>query len=138
MSQNISIIEVGNYSEIFSAFIKFIEMKTLIITDIDTYFLVDDKDKKGNIRKNKDGSVKQKPELYKVSQDEHTSNSSLKFYLKDPPEVNSGTEKEIVWKANKRWRVLIVYQTNEVNNEGIAYNARSFEDAFFHINRKFF
>lgn len=164
MSQNISIIEVGNYSEIYSAFIKFIGTKALIITDIDTYSLVDDKDEKGNIRKYKNGNVKQKQELCKVSEGEHTSNSSLKFYLKEQLEANEGTEKdilinlemeekivsayevdnketdkkEIAWKADKNGKVLIVYQTNEVNCEGVAYNARSFEDAFFHINRKFF
>lgn len=36
LSQNISIIEVGNYSEIYSKFIDFINTKTLIITDIDS------------------------------------------------------------------------------------------------------
>lgn len=35
-SQNISIIEVGNYAEIYAEFIQFIGIKTLIITDIDT------------------------------------------------------------------------------------------------------
>ena len=33
---------------------------------------------------------------------------------------------------------MVVYQIGEVNHEGITYNARSFEDAFFHINKKLF
>ena len=88
----------------------------------------------------------------------------MKFYLKDQLESNKGTQKDIlvgltlkekivspfdiidqeddkkegVWKANRDGKVLIVYQTTEVNSEGVEYNARSFEDAFFHINRKLF
>jgi len=164
MSQNISIIEVGNYSEVYSTFINFIGTKTLIITDLDIYSLVDDVDKSGNPIKNKDGSIKQKPELCRVSEGKYTSNSSLKFYLKDQLEVKEGTEKdiltnlkleekvvsayeiynkesgkkEVVWKADKEGKVMIVYQTNETNCEGVMYNARSFEDAFFHINKKLF
>ena len=60
MSQNISIIEVGNYSEIYSTFIKFIGTKVLIITDIDTYSLTDDVDDNGKPKKNRDGSIKKK------------------------------------------------------------------------------
>lgn len=164
MSQNISIIEVGNYSEVYSEFVKFIGTKTLIITDIDTYYLSDDVDNNGNIKKNKDGSIKRRETLCRVCEGEFTSNSSLKFYLKDQLESNKGTpkyvlvgltlkekivspcdiidqeddKKEGVWKANRDGKVLIVYQTTEVNSEGVEYNARSFEDAFFHINRKLF
>ena len=36
MSQNISIVEVGNYSHIFEKFINFFGIKSLIITDIDS------------------------------------------------------------------------------------------------------
>lgn len=164
MSQNISIIEVGNYSEVYSTFINFIGTKTLIITDIDIYSLVDDVDKSGNPKKNKDGSIKQKPELCRVSEGKFTSNSSLKFYLKDQFNLKEGTEKDIltnlkfeekivsacevcnketskkkiIWKADKEGKVLIVYQIKETNYEGVMYNARSFEDAFFHINKKLF
>lgn len=164
MSQNISIIEVGNYSEIYSTFIKFIGTKVLIITDIDIYSFTDDVDDNGKPKKNRDGSIKKKQTPCRVSDGKYTSNSSLKFYLKDQLETNMGTEKdiltnlelkekvvsadeiyneetgktEIVWKADKDGKVLIVYQIGEVNCEGVTYNARSFEDAFFHINKKLF
>lgn len=164
MSQNISIIEVGNYSEVYSAFINFIGTKTLIITDIDTCSLTDDVDDNKKIKMNKDGTVKKIKTSCRVSEGEYTSNSSLKFYLKDQFKVTEGTEKdiltnlkleekvvsacevynketdkkEVVWKADKDGKVLVVYQTNEVNHEGVTYNARSFEDAFFHINKKLF
>lgn len=156
MSQNISIIEVGNYSEVYAEFVKFIGTKTLIITDIDICSLSDNVDDKGN--------TKQTFTLCRVSQGTHTSNSALKFYLKDQLESNRGTQKDIltnlvleekivfacdvynketdqsniVWKANKGGKVLIVYQTKEANYEDKSYNARSFEDAFFHINKKLF
>ena len=35
LSQNISLIASGAYSQIFDQFLKFIDAKTLIITDID-------------------------------------------------------------------------------------------------------
>lgn len=163
-SQNISVIEVGNYSEVYSSFIKFIGTKTLIITDIDTCCLEDAIDVNGNSKKNKDGSVKKILTSCRVEKSEYTSNSALKFYLKDQLTNKKGNQKdiltnltleekiisaceisnektgenEIVWKADKDGRILIVYQTNEINAEGVLYNARSFEDAFFHINRKMF
>lgn len=164
MSQNISIIEVGNYSEVYSTFINFIGTKTLIITDIDIYSLVNDVDNNGHPKKNKDGSIKQKPKPCRVSDGAFTSNSSLKFYLKEHIDVTARTEKdilinlklgqkvvsahedynkeidkkEIIWKADENGKVLIVYQTNEANDEKVIYNARSYEDAFFHINKKLF
>lgn len=163
-SQNISVIEVGNYSDVYSSFIKFIGTKTLIITDIDTYYLKDAVDVNGNLKKNKDGSIKKIVTSCRVEEGEYTSNSALKFYLKDQLTNKKGNQKdiltnltleekiisaceicnessgenEIVWKADKYGRILIVYQTNEINAEGVLYNARSFEDAFFHINRKLF
>ncbi len=154
MSQNISVIEVGNYSEVYSSFIKFIGTKTLIITDIDTY----------KLKNNKDGAAKKTVTPCRVVEGKYTSNSALKFYLKDQLTNKKGSQKdilinltledkiisaceicnkksgenELIWKADKDGKVLIVYQTNEVNDEGVCYNARSFEDAFFHINRRLF
>lgn len=39
MSQNISIIEVGAYAHIFEHFLRFLGIKTLIITDIDSVMI---------------------------------------------------------------------------------------------------
>lgn len=164
LSQNISIIEVGNYSEIYSKFIDFINTKTLIITDIDSNIYIDDTDNNGQPKKNKDGSTKQKTVPCPVSNGTFTSNAALKFYLNS--KISDGGESSIktltqltledkivkyskekepsAGEVNGQWisepngNVLIVYQTCESNAEGAIYNARSFEDAFFHINRKFF
>lgn len=68
------------------------------------------------------------------------TNLELKEKVVSADEIyNEETGKtEIVWKADKDGKVLIVYQIGEVNYEGVTYNARSFEDAFFHINKKLF
>jgi len=161
LSQNISIIEVGNYSEIYAEFIRFIDTKTLIITDVDTEKYCDAIDKDGNTKRDKAGQVIQLLSACRVSEGTHTSNSSLKYYLKEKlkAETDTNTQKEILtklyiqdkiikyndtvltnteWIADENGRVLIVYQIKQTNSEGISYNARSFEDAFFHINKKFF
>lgn len=153
LSQNISIIEVGNYSEIYSEFIRFIGTKTLIITDIDTEKYCDEM--------NKNGQVIQSLRACRVEEGTHTSNGSLKYYLREKLKAatDTYTQKDILtelniqdktvkyndtaltdskWIADKKGRVLIVYQIKQLNSDSISYNARSFEDAFFHLNRKFF
>jgi len=163
LSQNISIIEVGNYSNIYSEFINFLNTKTLIITDIDSNKLLDDVDENRNYKYNKDGSKKQKivPCRVENKYGVFTSNSSLKFYLKSKLEQNNkenvikvltkltlldkiikyseitdptNNKKCNQWVSNPDGNVLIVYQTSEKNDSGVKYNARSFEDSFFHID----
>ncbi len=47
LSQNISIVEVGAYSQIFDQFIDFLGIRTLVITDLDaTKEVVNDKGKR--------------------------------------------------------------------------------------------
>ena len=133
LSQNISIIEVGAYSQIFEKFIDFIGTKSLIITDIDSVKAVPGKDK---LKK------------CKVSEGTKTSNSSLRFFY--------GKEKSITdlialdqerkrfkkdpvsktWISDADGYLLCVYQTKEVA-DGDEYHPRSFEDAFFHLNKAF-
>ncbi|MBW1650270.1 MAG: ATP-dependent endonuclease [Deltaproteobacteria bacterium] len=129
LSQNISIIEVGNYSQIFEKFIDFIGVKSLIITDIDSVT--------GDIKKcrvaDKDATI--------------TTNASLKFFygsnkLEDFKCValeNMALKKNSKkkWVKNKNGHLLCVYQTEEENSKKEKYHARSFEDSFFHINRQF-
>jgi len=156
LSQNISIIEVGNYSQIFDKFIAFIGIKSLIITDIDSFKFVDDKDNSGVVKKNKDGSNKQKVEATPVEDSTNTSNGALKHYYEKEIEnylkkarikeidyfKNLDIKDKVLFKENDNWKsssdgfLMLVYQVTEVNEDGDYYNARSFEDAFFHINRK--
>ncbi len=149
LSQNVSIIEVGNYSEIYAEFIHFMGIKTLIITDIDTCYYSD-----ASTQDNKKCLCK-----CCVEEGTHTSNAALKYYLKQKlgnhpeqaKEILTGLtfdEKIIVgekddkgnlqWQSDKCGNVLVVYQTKETNRNNSEYNARSFEDAFFHLNRNLF
>lgn len=152
MSQNISIIEVGNYSEIYSEFIKFIGTKTLIITDIDTATY---------IPKMENGSYKQTTtfphkRIYEIKKEKvannlFSTNSSLKYFFFDGASkirskwlVSMSKDQKILTSRKASWspsvsgELMIVFQINETNSNGVSYNARSFEDAFFHINKKLF
>lgn len=161
LSQNISIVEVGAYSQVFERFIEFIGVKSLIITDIDSAKLMPDKDDKGNIKKNSSGGDMYNEEKCRVSKEggTTTTNSSLKFfyekYIKECNEAKTVTtlqyfvdlpfEKKILfknasentWVQNDEGKTAIIYQVPEPNKSGELYHARSFEDAFFHINRQF-
>jgi len=122
-NQNISILEVGANGRAFKHFLEFLEIKTLIITDIDT--TKKDKNKKDKI-------------IYpsvKVESSTHTSNYTLKYYL-DAPEIKeekSFSEWMIKLKNNKLQNndnnIKVAYQIEENG-----YHARSFEDAFICIN----
>lgn len=76
LSQNISIVEVGAYSQVFEKFINFIGMKSLIITDIDSA--------KKNYEVDSAGSKKEKgTQKCRVSDKKAnaTTNSSLKYFF---------------------------------------------------------
>ena len=142
-AQNISLLEVGNYSHIYGKFLEFIGIKTLIITDIDSC-------KKNN----KDQEISKK----NVSSDEvknceFTSNGSLKKYFKKLLNSDRKDELDILkklnsskkvlslndekWESNVNGNIRVAYQINE-NIQNIEYYPRSFEDAFIYCNREFF
>lgn len=110
LSQNISIVEVGNYSHIFDEFLNFLNIKTLIITDIDS------------VDSNKNSCC--------VNDGFNTSNTSIKYFLQDKTwdELKKLSLDEKLVKPNLR----IAYQTNIEN-----YHARSFEDSFINQNLDF-
>jgi predicted ATP-dependent endonuclease of OLD family len=121
LSQNISIIEVGAYSQIFDKFIEFLGIKTLIITDLDT---IDNDGKK-----------------CEVSNGVSYSNDALAYYFNKSSLANlrkySLSNKIInnedgIWTNQPEGKLCVVYQTEESG-----YNARSFEDAFIHLNRDY-
>lgn len=152
LSQNISIVEVGAHSHIFEKFIDFIGVRSLIITDIDSYYEVQAKDEKTQQLKFKADGTTPKMEVVKCPANDananKTSNSSLHYYFGktlndldffkkldvDNKILKKGADKK--WKQNPLGNLLIVYQTEETK-EDKAYHARSFEDSFFHINQDF-
>lgn len=153
LSQNISIIEVGNYSEVYSEFLQFIGTKTLIITDIDTNEYVPILKEDGTYKLTKSKPHKRISQLQKceVEKGRFSSNSSLKyFYFGSASKVRTkwltsmNKKQKILCAHNNKWKVdafgklMVVFQIFETNQDGIGYCARSFEDAFFHINKNLF
>lgn len=121
LSQNISVIEVGAYSQIFEKFIDFLGIKTLVITDLD--------------------SVDANGEKCEVAVGVDYSNEAVRFFFSNPTLANlvgfdltnkSFTKVAGTWVSQADGHVCVVYQT-----EDAGYHARSFEDSFIHINRDF-
>jgi predicted ATP-dependent endonuclease of OLD family len=121
LSQNISIVEVGAYCQIFERFIDFLGIKTLLITDLDAV----------------DGDGKK----CEVSVGVAYSNEALSFFFGAASladligytiadkcfEKQAGT-----WVVKPDGRLCVAYQVLESE-----YNARSFEDAFISLNKDF-
>lgn len=134
--QNISVIEVGAYSHIFGKFINFIGLeKAVVFTDLD-YGKIGDK-----------GHVKR--EKYDGTDDMFTTNNALKAYFEKLKkgkhlQVNklialSDDQKFFIWDStNSHWKqdnhgnLKVCFQHNEND-----YQARTFEDNFFSINKGF-
>jgi len=120
LSQNISIVEVGAHSQVFEKFIDFLGIKSLIITDLDTV----DADSKA----------------CEVSAGVSISNYAISFFfgastltdLKAFDLQSKVFTKNGTWVKDPEGNLCVVYQTLEK-----AYNARSFEDAFIHLNMDF-
>jgi len=122
LSQNVSIIEVGAYSQIFEKFIDFLGIKCLILTDIDAIKVV-----------NQDENGKDIWAACSVNDGTKTSNSAINHFLKEVTWDDlkaRPVEKRTISVGSST--ICICYQQNEEN-----YHARSFEDAFIHINRVF-
>lgn len=145
LSQNISIIEVGAYSHIFEKFFAFIGLKSLVITDLDAT--------KQTIKKEK--TVYEKCKV-QDNDAKYISNASLKYFFSlgieklvndkklDYFKLLSFANKQLKkdgennkWIASQDGHIAIIYQTQEKNSKGEVYHARSFEDAFIHLNRQF-
>ena len=129
LSQNISIIEIGNYAQIFKKFIEFLNIKVLIITDIDAAKEMITKDNKRETEKcNPVEATK-------------STNFSIKNYLGETlksknknnefKKIATLSKKEKIVKCGSS-EIMIAYQVKE---EG--YQASSFEDAFISINYDF-
>lgn len=121
LSQNISIIEVGAYSQIFEKFIEFIGIKTLVITDLDTVGS-DDKKCEPSIGVN-------------------YSNDALNFFFKNPTLLDlkvftiqnkTFSNTNGLWNVDTNGKLCVVYQILENG-----FISRSFEDSFIHLNREF-
>lgn len=143
LSQNISIIEVGAHSQVFEKFIRFLGIKSLILTDIDSGRTIPDTDKDGKPKFNKKGDTIYTSEKCPPNDPsaDHTSNNALCFFhkknrqdldyfLKLENNLKIFTHNEETWIASEDGYLYTAYQTEENG-----YRGRSFEDAFFSINK---
>jgi predicted ATP-dependent endonuclease of OLD family len=122
LSQNISIIDVGAYSQIFEKFIDFLGIKSLILTDIDAIKVIKQDEKGQDVW----GACP-------VNEGAKTSNSAINHFLKevawnDLKTLPVGNRTILIGSST----ICICYQQEENT-----YHARSFEDAFIHLNREF-
>ena len=122
-SQNISILEVGANAKAFAKFLEFLDIKTLIITDIDT--TVQKKSEAGKITY----------QACSVNDGNYTSNATIRYFLESPEEFSdkkwNGWFKELIDDSltSKHKNIKVAYQSEEKE-----YHARSFEDAFISLN----
>lgn len=149
LSQNISLVEVGAHAQIFEIFLNFIGVKSLIITDIDSATEKPRLDDDGNPRQNKAGTVIVDPCAHAVELATLTTNHALQFFFGVGPGLPyfiglTAAQKTVqkndvtgVWGPHPDGRVMCIYQVTESDGDERTYHARSFEDAFFHINRLF-
>jgi putative ATP-dependent endonuclease of the OLD family len=115
-SQYVSIVEVGGaYAHLFIPLVRFLELPTLIITDLDS---------------TKKNATTKRYEACKVSEGERTSNACIKDWFKlpevAPADLIAKTDAD---KTDGSLR--IAYEVPEVNGEPCG---RSFEDAFILAN----
>jgi predicted ATP-dependent endonuclease of OLD family len=147
LSQNISIVEVGAHSQIFEKFIEFIGLqKTLIITDIDSYYEEPEYETDGVTQKTyKNGNpiFVSKPCRAGDVKGQYTSNSSLIFFYGGKKDLTYfitlqsdwktlRKNRKKMWNSNRKGNLRMAFQTSENG-----YHARSFEDAFFSVNKVF-
>nr|WP_223843760.1 ATP-dependent endonuclease [Gluconobacter oxydans] len=149
MSQNISVIEVGAHSNIFEIFLDFIGVKTLIVTDLDSGVERQRVKDDGTLVTNKkNGQPVIDIVAHPVEHGTHTSNAALRFFFGVGSalayfmtlSIGQKTVKRKLgglWAIDPAGEVMCAYQVTETNAENETYCARSFEDAFFHVNRAF-
>ncbi|HEY0222727.1 MAG TPA: AAA family ATPase [Lactovum miscens] len=119
LSQNISIVEAGAHAHTFKRLIEFLEIKVLIITDIDMAVKESRVDKKG---KEKLILVGCKPS----EKPTHTTNASIKEYFK----LENTNEQFSILSSKKVCDKIINNCCIAYQTEKNGYQASSFEDAF--------
>lgn len=120
LSQNISIIETGAHSQVFRKLFEFLELRILIITDIDP------------VKKKKNGRLTSCSAQKATS----TSNSSIKNFFDISGDNNflSVSNKRFEDKINSDNSIRIAYQIGDPES---SYQPASFEDAFISLNSQF-
>jgi predicted ATP-dependent endonuclease of OLD family len=119
-SQYVSIIEVGGaYAHHFFRLLNFLELKTLIITDLDS------------VKQEISTSGRTVYKACKVGEGTHTSNACIKNWFN-----NNGTSpSNLIAKTNEEKIKSFIRLAYQIPEEGLTVSGRSFEDAFMLANQ---
>ncbi len=124
--QYISIIEVGgSYAQKFKEFLEFINVKTLIITDLDSVTTVVKNDKNGK-------EITTHPKCPTKTKSCCTFNETLKTWLPQKESITDLLTAKNKEKLSEKKKIRVAYQLPE--NEGDSCG-RSFEEAFILKNK---
>lgn len=143
-SDYISLVEIGGaYMHKFKELLEFLEIKTLIVTDIDSDYGSKEKPRK---KDDKDGEDSEKDKKrdddikkynYEIIKgfNQKTTNETLKQWLPKEEKIENLLEKTETEKIINNIR--IAYQINRSNDPNILKCGRSFEEAFIIDNSEF-
>lgn len=140
-SDYISLVEIGGaYMHKFKELLEFLEIKTLIVTDIDSDYGSKEKPKKKDAKDDeKDKKVEEdiKKYNYEIIKgfNQKTTNETLKQWLPKEEKIEKLLEKTEKEKIINNIR--IAYQINRSDDSNILKCGRSFEEAFIIDNSKF-
>ena len=127
-SQYITVIEIGGaYTHHFYKFLDFLELKSLIITDLDSTQKHEGEDKNGN-----------KSITYRacnVSQGNYTSNAGIKNWFKEEENIDLGAILSKTESEKTQGTRRLSFQIPEIDKTACG---RSFEDAFVIANLDIF
>jgi len=136
LSQNISIVDsAGSHLQIFSKFIEFIGLKSLIITDIDTYYIGTDEENKTISCPSSDPKAACTYNSALRFFHNRGENKDCEYFLKlDTPQKIVGYDTETSsWITKADGNLFTAYQYSVKGN----YGGRSFEDTFIDENTPF-
>ena len=136
LSQNISVLVIGNHAHVLSKLISFLNLKTLVITDIDARGVRGGKVKNpADAKKTTNGSLKKffKGKSFEGLRNLKKDEKLLSIEVKTEDRVKDDVE----YKKDPNGNLRIAYQIKEKNSKGKSYQATSFEDSFIHLNLEF-
>lgn len=133
LSQNISVLVIGNHAHVLSKLISFLNLKTLVITDIDAK--KEEESLPEDAKETTNGSLKKffKDKDFKELSDLEKNKKILSIEVK----TEDRGKEDVEYKEDPNGILRIAYQIKEKNSKGESYQATSFEDSFIHLNLEF-
>src|SRR5699024_4460482 len=136
LSQNISVLVIGNHAHVLSKLISFLNLKTLVITDIDARGVRGGKVKNpADAKKTTNGSLKKffKGKSFEGLMNLEKDEKILSIEVK----TEDRGKDDVEYKEDPNGNLRIAYQIKEKNSKGKSYQATSFEDSIIHLKLEF-